>query len=109
MKSAVLLVISTFPEVEVARRVARELVEARLVACANIMGPVESIYRWKGEIETAPEITVFFKLPAERYDQFERRLREMHPYDVPEIITVEITGGTPTYLTWVRDSCDVRD
>jgi len=102
----VLLVVSTFPEREVAQRVARVLVESRLAACANISAPIESIYRWKEKIETSQEVIVFFKVPTERYEEFERRLDELHPYDLPEIIALPVTRGSHDYLRWVSESCE---
>ena len=102
LKCEVLLAISTFPDIETARRIARELVETRIVACANIINPVESIYRWQEKIEVGNETLVLFKFAAERYPDFEKRLRELHPYEVPEVIAYPLTQGSQTYLDWVR-------
>ena len=102
LSGAVLLAISTFPDIEIARRIARELVETRIVACANLGNPVESIYRWQEKVETNNETLVIFKFAAERYPDFEKRLRELHPYEVPEIIAFPLTKGSQTYLDWVR-------
>ena len=98
----VLLAISTFPDIEVARRIARELVETRIVACANIGNPAESIYRWQEKVEANNETLVLFKFAAERYPDFEKRLRELHPYEIPEIIALPLTQASQPYLDWVR-------
>jgi periplasmic divalent cation tolerance protein len=98
-----LLVCSTFPEIETARRIARQLVTENFAACANIIPAVESIYRWQDKIEDAPETLVLFKATAARYLAFQEKLRALHPYEVPEIICLPISGGLPEYLQWVRD------
>jgi periplasmic divalent cation tolerance protein len=99
------LALSTFPDTETARSVVRQLVEEKLVACGNIMPGVESIYRWQNKIESSGEVIVFFKLSAIVYDRFEEKMRSLHPNEVPEIICVPITKGSPKYLRWVADSC----
>src|SRR3954451_22329550 len=104
MKDA-LIAFCTFPDVETARRIIRELVEAKLVACGNIIPQIESIYRWQDKIESNAETLALFKLPAVSYPAFEQKLKSLHPYDVPEIIAVDITQGLPEYLNWVSDSC----
>ncbi len=100
-----LLALSTFPDAETARGIVRQLVEAKLVACGNIIPQVESIYRWKGNLESSQEALAFFKLSSAGYSQFEEKLRSLHPYDVPEIICVNIAKGLPDYLRWMADSC----
>lgn len=105
MAAEALLAFCTFPDAETARRVARELVELRLVACGNVLPSLHSIYRWQGNVESADEALALFKLSADRYPEFEARLRALHPYDVPEIICVGIDRGLPEYLRWIGDSC----
>ena len=105
MAENALLVLSTFGTADEARRISRTLVEERLVACANLIPQVESIYRWKGEVETSAEIMVVFKTTTDRYDQVEDRIRELHPYEVPEIISIRLDAGLPAYLTWIDQSC----
>ena len=106
MSSEILLVISTWPDLEAARRASRTLVEEQLAACANIVPAVESIYRWKGDVETASEVIVLFKTSADSYSAFEQRLRTLHSYEVPEIVAFTPVGGLPAYLQWVAESCD---
>ncbi len=108
MAGEVLLVLSTFPDPETARRIGRQLVEERLAACANLLPAVESIYWWEGKVETGQETLVLFKTPADRYAALEETLRRLHPYDVPEIIAAPIERGLTDYLTWVARSCEAR-
>src|SRR3954469_18122337 len=100
MADEVLLALSTFPDLDTARRIVRALVEARLVACGNIIPQVESIYRWRGEIETSNEVVALFKLPAKTYSAFESKLKELHPYEIPEIVALDVARGLPEYLRW---------
>ncbi len=100
-----LLALSTFPDEETARNIVRELVEARLIACGNILPHVESIYRWQGKVEVSREALVLFKLSSSSYRLFEEKLRQLHPYDVPEILSVDITHGSPDYLRWIVENC----
>src|SRR5436853_394125 len=105
MGQEILLALSTFPDVETARRIARQLVTENFAACANIITAIESIYRWKEKIETSAETVVFFKLSEDRQSSFQEKLRSLHPYEVPEIIFFPISGGLPEYLRWVVESC----
>jgi periplasmic divalent cation tolerance protein len=105
MAGQALLAFSTFPDADTARKIVRELVEARLVACGNIVPQIESIYRWQGKLESSAEALAIFKLSSERYADFESKLRSLHPYDVPEIVCLEISKGLPDYLHWVTESC----
>ena len=105
MSEEVLLVLSTFPDVEAARRISRQLVEERCAACANILPQVESIYWWGKKVESGNEALVLFKTSAERYAALETTLRQLHPYEVPEIIALPLGAGLPEYLEWVVKSC----
>ena len=105
MADQIFLAISTFPDVETANRIAEVLVTEKLAACANLLPGVHSIYRWKEKIETAGEIMVFFKTTEDRQAAFEEKLRSLHPYEVPELISVKIDSGSPDYLRWVIDNC----
>ena len=105
MADEIVLALCTFPDAETARRIARELVDLRLAACGNILPQIHSIYRWQGKVESADETLALFKLSASRYSEFESKLRSLHPYDVPEIISCAIDRGLPEYLRWVSDSC----
>jgi periplasmic divalent cation tolerance protein len=105
MGEEILLALSTFPDVETARRIARQLVTGNFAACANIVPAIESIYRWQGKIEQGNETLVCFKMTAARSAAFQEKLRSLHPYDVPEIILVRIAEGSPEYLRWVAENC----
>ena len=105
MPDKILLALSTFPDAETARQVSDQLVSERFAACANILPSVESIYRWKDNIESGNETLVFFKLSEDRQSAFQDKLRSLHPYDVPEIIFVPVTDGLPEYLQWVSGNC----
>ena len=105
MSEKVLLALSTFPDRETARDISNELVTKKLAACANILPAVESIYRWKEQIESGNEILVLFKLSEDRQSAFQEQLRSLHPYEVPEIIFVPVSIGLPEYLRWVIENC----
>ncbi|MFL6595474.1 MAG: divalent-cation tolerance protein CutA [Chthoniobacterales bacterium] len=105
MPDETFLAFSTFPDAETARRIARELVNGKLVACANILPQAKSIYRWQGKLEQSTEVLVLFKLRQARYSEFEAKLKELHPYDVPEIVAVPIATGSRDYLDWIAQSC----
>jgi periplasmic divalent cation tolerance protein len=104
MSEQTVLVYSSFPEIETARRIAHQLVSENLAACANIIPVVESIYQWQNKIEQANEVLVLFKTTTAIYPEFQSRLEDSHPYDVPEIICVDIANGLPSYLRWVADN-----
>ena len=105
MAEETLFVLSTFPDLATARRLGRQLVEERCAACANILPAVESIYWWEGKVESGNEALVLFKTSAERYEALETTLRQLHPYEVPEIIALPIERGLPDYLRWVTGNC----
>jgi periplasmic divalent cation tolerance protein len=105
MVEQILIAFCTFPDPNTARKVVNEIIDLRLAACGNILPPIHSIYRWKGKLEASEETLVIFKLAAERYDNFEAKLRALHPYAVPEIISVKVDSGLPEYLRWVAESC----
>lgn len=104
MGNEILLAFCTFPDAETARRIARELVELRLVACGNVLPQIHSVYRWQGKVESNDEALALFKLSANRYAEFEATLRSLHPYDVPEIIAVPVDQALPEYLRWLVES-----
>ena len=88
-----------------ARRIARALVEARLAACVNVLqAPVESVYRWKGKVETAREFLLVIKTLRKKFAALEGEVRRLHSYDVPEIIALPIDRGSRPYLAWIDES-----
>ena len=96
-----LLVFSTFPDAARAREAARVLVREQLAACANLLPTVTSLYVWQGEHHETEEVLVLFKTRREVYPALETRLRTIHPYEVPEIVAVELAAGSPAYLGWL--------
>ncbi len=88
-----------------ARRIARALVERRLAACGNVLqAPVQSIYRWKRKVESTKEALLILKTSRRRFAAMERVVRGLHTYEVPEIIAVQIAGGSRKYLKWISES-----
>ena len=98
----VILVMSTFSDATVARTIARTLVEEQLAACANLVPGAESIYWWKGVIESSTETIGFFKTTDTLY--LEVRLKELHPSELPEIVSIQLHGGLQAYLDWVAEN-----
>ena len=106
MGAATLLALSTFPDVETARRIAGQLVAENFAACANIIPAIDSIYRWQGKLEQGSEALAFFKTTEVRYAAFQEKLKSLHPYDVPEIVCLDIRDGLPEYLRWVTENTE---
>jgi periplasmic divalent cation tolerance protein len=94
-------VITTVQQREDAEAIARSLVEGRLAACVQVVGPVTSIYRWQGNIETAQEFQCWAKTRRELFDRAQAAIRRIHPYKVPEIIAVPLSAGSADYLAWL--------
>lgn len=87
-----------------AAALARTLVEERLAACVNVLAPMISIYRWKGDVAQDHEQQLIIKTAAERVPALEARLRTLHPYEVPEFLVIPLAGGSNAYLTWLREA-----
>jgi periplasmic divalent cation tolerance protein len=100
--TGIVTVYATFADDEEARRIARTLVEERLAACANILGPCHSVYRWQGAIGEAGEIAALFKTRADRAEALIARLVDLHSYDVPAAVVWPIADAPGTYADWVR-------
>lgn len=101
MAAAAILVLTSLPDVDTARRMARELVEARLAACVQIGASVESLYHWRGRLETATESPLAIKTRADAWPELSRAIRERHPYELPEIVAVPVIDALPDYLDWI--------
>ena len=93
---------ATAPDGDVAARIARALVEERLVACANLVANVRSIYRWQGRVEDESEVMLILKTRADRVGALAERLRALHPYDLPELLVLPVEDGLAPYVEWVR-------
>jgi periplasmic divalent cation tolerance protein len=97
----VVLVLSTVPDDASVEKVARALIDERLAACVNVHSPMLSIYRWKGTVERDSERQLVIKTTRAALPALEKRLRELHPYELPEFLVVEASGGSEKYLEWV--------
>jgi len=95
------IVLTTAGSQEEARKIAHALVERRLAACVNIVPHLESIYRWQGKVETAEEWLLMIKTQAELFDRVGDAVKELHSYDLPECLMLEVTAGSPEYLDWI--------
>jgi periplasmic divalent cation tolerance protein len=98
------LILTTTPSEEMAGSIARTLVREGLAACANILPGMRSIYRWKDEIHDEPECLVFIKTNEDLFPDIERCIKRLHSYEVPEIVTMPLTGGSEDYLLWLREN-----
>ncbi len=99
-------VVTTTEREEDAAAIARMLVEARLAACVQVLGPVTSTYRWQGKTETAREWQCWAKSRRELYDEIERAIRRIHPYEVPEILAIPVVAGSEAYLAWLSEQVE---
>lgn len=108
MSTSVLIALSTCPDADVAGRIARALVGEGLAACVNAMPGVASVYLWEGAVQTDTEVQLLIKTTAARLPALIDRVRELHPYALPEVIAVPVIGGLPEYLQWVR-TCTAPD
>lgn len=97
----VVLVLTNLPSREAAVKLAEQLVAAKLAACINILAPCLSIYHWQGKTESADEFPVLIKTTQSRYEEVQTMIRDLHPYELPEILCVPVAGGLPEYLQWV--------
>lgn len=100
------VVLTTTDSQHEASRIATELVERRLAACVNIIPQIESIYRWEGKMERSSECLLIIKTEASAFDRLRDAIQELHSYDVPECIMLEITHGSETYLQWIKDNTE---
>ena len=98
------IVLTTAGSQEEARKIGHALVEHRLAACVNILPQVGSIYRWQGKIETAEEWLLLIKTQAELFDRVCDAVKELHSYDLPECVMLEVTAGSQEYLDWIAEN-----
>ena len=96
-----LLVLTNLADTTSAQLLARALVEQRLAACVNMLPAVQSVYRWNDVVEEAAEVTLLIKTTTARYDELEQAIRALHPYELPEVIAVPVSAGSPAYLGWI--------
>ncbi len=98
-------VITTTATMEEAQHLARTMVERKLAACAQISS-IESYYRWKGQVEHAPEYRILFKTTAERYNELEQAIRQLHSYELPAIFALPVSKALPEYEVWVNENTE---
>jgi periplasmic divalent cation tolerance protein len=97
------VVYSTIDNIQDARKIATRLVEEQIVACVNIIPKIESIYRWKGKIENEEEIAIFAKTTDQNVKKTINRIKELHSYEVPDIIVLPVIGGLKDYLDYITN------
>ena len=100
------IVLSTAGSEEEAQKIAQALVERRLAACVNIVGPIHSVYRWKGTVESAPDRLLIIKTTAAAFPRVRDAVRELHSYELPECIVLPVEAGAVEYLKWIEESVD---
>jgi periplasmic divalent cation tolerance protein len=108
MSEAVQAVLITAPDAEVGASLAGALVEEGLAACVNLVPGVRSIYRWEGAVQDDTEVLLIAKTREALLPALTARVGALHPYDVPEVIALPITGGSEPYLTWLRAASQVQ-
>ncbi|MCP3143676.1 divalent-cation tolerance protein CutA [Pyxidicoccus xibeiensis] len=100
----VILVFVTAPSADKAAELARTLVEEQLAACGNIVPGLRSIYRWEGQVQDEAEVLLLLKTRTALFEPLRARIVELHPYQVPEVLRVDVADGHAPYLAWIRDS-----
>ncbi len=98
------IILTTTGSNDEARKIARTLVERRLAACVNVVGPTESVYRWQGAVEDAREWLLIIKTSAAQFDSVRAAIRELHSYELPECIEIAVEGGSAEYLNWIGEN-----
>jgi periplasmic divalent cation tolerance protein len=98
------VVLATVKDSEEAERIAKRLVDERLAACVNVLPNTSSTYRWKGKVEHAHEVLLFMKTSHEKLDRLMAKVKELHSYEVPEILALPIERGSQEYLKWLEES-----
>ena len=97
-----IVVMTTLASTDDAVKLVQTLLERRLVACGSVLPGVRSLYRWNGKIADEPEVIVYLKTRAARLESLEVAFAELHPYKVPELLALPVTGGLAKYLTWIN-------
>jgi periplasmic divalent cation tolerance protein len=100
------IILSTAGSEEEARRIAQALVDRELAACVNVVGPIRSVYRWKGAVENASEHLLIIKTTAAAFPRVRDAIREMHSYELPECVMLSVEAGSEDYLKWIEESVE---
>lgn len=100
------IVLVTAPDAKTARQLATNAVAKKLIACANIVPKIESIYRWKGKVECGTEVLMILKAKQASLKKLEEFILERHPYDTPEFLVLAVKAGSRKYLAWLSESCE---
>ncbi len=98
------IVLTTAGSADEARKIADALVERRLAACVNIVGPITSVYRWRGTVENAQEWLLLVKTTLALFERVRAAIRELHSYELPECVEIAIEDGSTEYLEWIGDN-----
>jgi periplasmic divalent cation tolerance protein len=101
-----ILVLVTCGSEEEALKIAKALVEEHLGACVNLVSPIRSIYRWEGEVRDEKEWLLIIKTQKQRLEELERKVKALHSYSIPEIISLPITEGSSAYLNWIKENTE---
>ena len=104
METGCVIVLTTIASTVDGQELASILVTERLAACVNVLPEMESVYRWKGAVDTERERQLIIKTTVGRLEGLQERLHEIHPYEVPEFIIIPVVGGSDQYLSWLRQS-----
>ena len=107
-RSDLIIVLTNLPDRTSATKLAALLIEHRHAACVNILGECTSVYRWNGEVNMATEVPLLIKTTLSEYARLEEKIRDNHPYEVPEILGIPVAKGLPAYLDWVNTESAVR-
>jgi len=100
------IILSTTGSRDEAQKIARALVERKLAACVNVVGPIASVYRWQGAVETSEEFLLIIKTTAAAYERVRDLIRLLHSYELPECVELSIEDGLPKYLEWIGESVE---
>ncbi len=104
MKNGYVIVLVTTASKEEAEKIAQKLLEEKLIACANIIGPVSSLFWWKNKVEKAEEYVLLMKSRLDLFEKLSSKVKELHTYEVPEIIALPIVQGSKAYIEWLNES-----